>query len=105
MKKWIVQFLFRQKYRFDLGIQLLVFVNFAMMCATMLKVFGIRGYWMLPLIVLAFFTVWGMGWFLDVVVKMQRKTEWQATQRSYTWQRFEENFAKLDEILKRLEEK
>ena len=105
MKKWLVNFVFSQKYRFDLGLQLLVFVNFAMMCATMLKVFQIRGYWMLPLIVIAFIAVWVVGYILDKYVNMQRHTEQQSVVRSYSWELILKSQQDIRDIKKMLEGK
>lgn len=103
MKQWFVNFIFNQKYRFDLGLQLLVFINFAMMAITMLKVLGISGWYAIPFIPIAFFSVWGMGYVLDKHVRMQRHIEQQSAERSYTWEEFQKQFKKIDEILKRLD--
>jgi uncharacterized membrane-anchored protein YitT (DUF2179 family) len=105
VKRKIVDFLFNAKYRFDLGLQLLVFINFSMMCATTLKVFGIRGWFVLPLIVLAFLLVWLMGYVLDKYIRMQRKTEQQSMERSYAWELHRENIENVKEILSILKNK
>jgi hypothetical protein len=75
------------------------------MCATFLKVFGIRGYWMIPLIVVSFFAVWVVGYILDKYVNMQRHTEQQAVGRSYSWELILKSQQDIRDIKKLLEEK
>ena len=99
---------YSQKYRFDLGLQLLTFVNFALLVITASQT--LKAYFGIPKITdllviaipLAFIGVWVVGYFLDTVVKQQQQTEEEYSKRSVLWQKnFEQQKQILDE-LKRL---
>jgi hypothetical protein len=94
MRDKILKWFFKQQYRFGLAMQLMVFINFAMMSATTFKVFGFRGYWMFLFVPCAFALVWLFGLFLDKYIKMQEYTEKQLADRGYN----------IREILKQFEE-
>ena len=53
---------------------------------------------MFPLIVVAFFAVWFAGYVLDKYVRIQRKQEQQAMDRSYQWELFYKLFKDVEEI-------
>ena len=92
-------FLFAQKYRFDQGLQFLVFVNFALLILTAsdkLKViFGLNRISEVAalMVVLGFVGTWAFGLFLDKIVHSQQSTESETLKRSLLWQR---NFAELE---------
>ncbi|MGC8851124.1 MAG: hypothetical protein ACP5O3_02725 [Candidatus Micrarchaeia archaeon] len=94
-------FFFTQKYRFDLGLQFLVFVNFALLILTAsdkLKVFlGLEhvSEVITVMIPLGFVGAWAFGYFLDRVVKSPQTAEREALKRSVAWQ---ELFKRLNEI-------
>ncbi|MEW5955540.1 MAG: hypothetical protein AB1626_03320 [Candidatus Micrarchaeota archaeon] len=94
-------FFFAQKYRFDLGLQFLVFLNFALLILTASdKLKAILGLGhisevMLVLLPLGFVGAWAFGWFLDRVVHSPQTSERETVKRSLVWK---QNFQKLDEI-------
>lgn len=96
---------YSQKYRFDLGLQLLTFVNFALLVITasqtLKSFFGIGKITDLLIISLplAFIGVWIVGYFLDTVVKQQQQTEEEYSKRSILWQK---NFEQQKQILTEL---
>lgn len=76
-------------------------LNFALMSATTLKVFGFRGYWMFALIPLAFLVVWTVGYFFDRA-KVSRANEEQSLNRSIAWEWRLKDREMLKEILREL---
>ena len=93
-------FVFRQKYRFDLGLQFLVFVNFALLVITagdkLRQLFGWKtSESLLLLLPLAFIATWGFGYFLDKVVRSPQAQERQSISRSEAWNKL---YRKLDRI-------
>lgn len=98
---------YAQKYRFDLGIQFLVFINFALLVVTAsdkLKPFlGIEntGWLVVILIPSAFVGVFVFGYFLDVLVKQQQRQEIESGKRSVLWQ---QNFREQAQILQAISE-
>lgn len=84
-------FFFAQKYRFDLGIQFLVFVNFALLVVTasdkLKQTFGIphTSDLLLVAIPLAFVGVWLVGYVLDRFVKSPQTYEREYLRRSPAW--------------------
>ena len=89
LREWF----FAQKYRFDLGLQFLVFVNFALLIITasekLKAVFGLEHITelLMVLLPLGFFGAWGFGWFMDSVVKAQTQAEFESGKRSPLWQK------------------
>lgn len=98
---------FAQKYRFDLGIQFLTFVNFALLVVTasdkLQQFLGIKhtGELLLALIPLAFLGVWVFGYFMDKTVKMQAQAEEQLGRRSPLWGK---TFDELEAVRKDLKD-
>jgi len=94
-------FFFAQKYRFDLGLQFLVFLNFALLILTasdkLKAILGLEhiSEVMILLLPLGFIGAWAFGWFLDRVVHSPQTAERESVKRSLVWQ---ENFRKLDGI-------
>jgi len=80
-KKSIIHFLVTQQFRFQLGISMLVFINFALLSITasehiqkFVNKFGVSvdiysaiGY----IIIFAFFMTWLLGYIMDRVIKYQ----------------------------------
>lgn len=97
-------FFFRQKYRFDLGLQFLVFLNFALLVVTasdkLRQYFGLKASEsLLILLPAAFVATWLFGFFLDKVVKSPQAQERQSLERSHAWKRL---YRKLDSIEEKL---
>ncbi len=98
---------YAQKYRFDQGIQFLVFLNFALLVVTasdkLKAFFGIDNTPMLVvgLILLAFVGVFVFGYVLDRFVRQQQRQEIEAGKRSYLWQK---TFANEEKIMGQIEE-
>ena len=96
-----------QKYRFDMGMAFMVFVNFTLLIITAsdkLKLYfnvGNTGGLLMIGIPLAFFSVWAFGYFLDKTVKMQYHYEQVSAQRSPLWNTL---FNKLDILEKEIRE-
>lgn len=98
---------FKQKYRFDLGLQFLVFVNFALLVITasdkLRQYFGFRASESLIIFLpAAFIATWLFGYFLDKVVKSPQAQERQNIARSEAWNKL---YKKLDEIEKKVDKK
>ena len=84
--------LWAQKYRFQLGQQWLVFVNFALLLVAVSKSMDLRaGPILLVAVPFGFVAMWAWGWFLDVVVKQAQMDEREAIRRSPAMQLHEEN--------------
>lgn len=98
---------YAQKYRFDQGIQFLVFLNFALLVVTasdkLKAFFGIDNTPMLVagMILAGFVGVFVFGYFLDRFVRQQQRQEMEMGRRSYLWQK---TFANEEQILKELAE-
>ncbi len=91
---------FREKYRFDQGNSFLVFVNFALLIATLVNQnngpkSNIKYY-----VIFGLFGTWFLGYILDRVVKVQDIQERVILKRSPIWQ---ENFSHHDEQNRKLE--
>ena len=99
------EFFFRQKYRFDLGLQFLVFVNFALLIITasdkIKSVFNLKTTDLVVLLLpLAFIGTWLFGYILDNFVKSPQAQERQAVGRSEAWNKL---YRKLDEIERKID--
>jgi len=91
---------FSQKYRFDLGNQFMIFLNFTLLVLTagdkLKKLMGIQYDWVLILFVpVGFLGMWAFGFFLDKVVRAPQMSERQGYARSELWQKL---FEQLDRI-------
>ena len=96
--------LWNQKYRFQLGQQWLVFVNFALLLITVAKSLGLKaGPVLLIAIPCGFLGMWLWGFFLDVVVKQGQNDEREALKRSPAWRLHQENNRLLKGIKEELE--
>jgi len=73
------------------------------MSATLLKVYGIRGYWIFLLIPFAFLAVWCVGYLFDRA-QVSRANEEQALNRSIAWEWRLRDRKMLEEIQKLLKE-
>ena len=102
------QFFFAQKYRFDLGLQFMVFVNFVLLVITasdkLKQWLGIERISELVLLFIpaAFVGTLLFGYFLDKIVKMQTQTEEQYGQRSPLWRKTFEELAAIRSDLREL---
>jgi hypothetical protein len=98
---------FREKYRFDQGNAFLVFVNFSLLVASLVKQSGGDSNIIKYYVIGGLFGTWFLGYFLDRVVRVQEIQEKVILKRSPIWQ---ENFSrhdghndKLEELIDRLE--
>lgn len=92
---------FAQKYRFDLGLQFLVFLNFALLILTasdkLKALLGLEhiSEVVIVMIPLGFVGAWAFGYFLDKIAHSPQTSERETLKRSVAWQ---ENFEKLDRL-------
>lgn len=86
---------FREKYRFDQGNAFLVFVNFALLVATLVNQSGGDRSNTKFYIISGLIATWLLGYVLDRVVRVQDAQERVALKRSPIWQ---ENFQRHDQI-------
>ncbi|MFA5927745.1 MAG: hypothetical protein WC838_00370 [Candidatus Margulisiibacteriota bacterium] len=98
-------FLIRQKTRFDLGIQFLTFLNFALLvmaASDKIKIFIPMQTRLLVVafVPLAFFGVWAFGHFLEKVVKFPQQSDRMRAELSPTNKLTQD---KLDRIIELLE--
>ena len=91
---------FREKYRFDQGNAFLIFVNFALLVATLVTRSGGGGSNVTYFILIGLAGTWFLGYFLDRFVKIQDIQEKTVLQRSPIWK---ENFSDHDEQSEKLE--
>lgn len=97
--KW---FLLGQKYRFDMGHQFLVIVNFALLIITAsdkLRYYtNIPRTWLLLVIMIpsGFLGVWLFGCFLDKVVKYQQAYTLESVKRDPFWEQDRAFFRKIE---------
>ncbi len=99
-------FFVEQKYRFDLGTQFLVYVNFSLLIITasdkIKSIIPFRIHELLIILVpLAFIGTWIFGYFLDRVVKYPQTQSRTAEKRSPIWK---DTHTKLDRIIELMEE-
>ena len=98
---------FREKYRFDQGNSFLVFVNFALLVATLIKQGGGNSGNIKYYVIFGLLGTWFLGYFLDRVVKIQDIQEKVVLKRSPIWkenfQRHDNHNEKLEELIARLE--
>jgi hypothetical protein len=101
------EFLFAQKYRFDLGQSFLVIVNFALLIITasdkLQIIFGIGRLRSLVILIVpvGFLAVWLFGYFMDKVVRAAQMAERQSMRRSEAWGKHN---AQMDRIEKEIAE-
>jgi len=73
---------FSQKYRFDLGLQVMTIVNFALLVLTFRKSYGLP-LWVVPLAFpLVIGAIWLVGYAMDRLGKVQEKSEEIVIERS-----------------------
>lgn len=102
---------FAQKYRFDLGMQFMAFINFALLIVASsdkLKIWtGIDDTRTLILLAVpgAFVLVWLLGFILDVLVKYQYMQETVAVKRSPLWNKVFDGIEQLDEKMNEMYKK
>lgn len=101
------EFFFKQKYRFDLGLQFLVFINFALLIITasdkIRTILNLKTTELiLILLPLAFIGTWLFGYFLDRVVKSPQAQERQSIGRSEAWNKL---YRRLDEIERKIDKR
>ncbi len=98
---------FREKYRFDQGNAFLVFVNFALLVASLVRqsngnVDSIKYY-----VIAGLFGTWFLGYILDRVVRVQEIQEKVILKRSPIWkenfQHHDDHNEKLGQLVERLE--
>jgi hypothetical protein len=95
-----VNFVVRQKYRYDLAASYLALVNFALLIVAVSDKISthihIRPMVVIPALILgAFLILWLTGYFLDVVAHTPHKLDLEQASRSPTWGRL---FKQLDRI-------
>lgn len=96
-----IEYIFKQKYRFDIGLTFLTFLNFTLLVITasekLKSIFGIEriSELIIILVPLAFFGVWFLGYFMDRFVHFHARTEQEYSKRSYVWRK---NFDELNAI-------
>lgn len=86
---------FREKYRFDQGNAFLVFVNFALLVASLVRQSGGDSSLIKQYVIAGLFLTWFLGYLLDRVVKVQDAQERIALKRSPIWQK---NFERHDNL-------
>ena len=98
---------FREKYRFDQGNAFLVFVNFGLLVASLVRQGGGDSSDIKKYVILGLFSTWFLGYFLDRVIKVQDAQERISLKRSPIWR---ENFehhdelgSKMDMLIKKIE--
>ena len=98
---------FREKYRFDQGNAFLVFVNFALLVASLVNQNHGNNSFIKYYVVGGLLGTWFLGYFLDRVVRVQDIQEKVYLKRSPIWK---ENFyhhevqdKKLEKLIKKLE--
>lgn len=98
---------FREKYRFDQGNAFLVFVNFALLVASLVRQSGGDSASIKHYVIAGLFLTWFLGYLLDRVVKVQDAQERIALKRSPIWQKnFERHDnldLKIDQLLKKVD--
>lgn len=106
--KW---FFIGQKYRFDLGQQFLVFVNFTLLLITAsdkLRYYtNIPRTWILVAVAvpLGFLGMWLFGLFLDKVVRYAQAVNLEAAKRNPLWEEQMEVLRRIEGRLELLEKK
>jgi hypothetical protein len=110
LKDGLTQFrhnFFREKYRFDQGNAFLVFVNFALLVATLVNQSNGNSDHIKYYVLAGLFGTWFLGYILDKVVRVQDIQERVILKRSPIWK---ENFdrhdghnEKLENLINRLE--
>lgn len=104
--KW---FFFQQKYRFDLGHQFLVFVNFSLLviaASDKLRYYtGVPRTWMLIVaaIPLGFLGMWLLGYFLDSVVRYGQAYTLEVAKRNPVAEENRERLTRIEELLRQLQ--
>jgi len=103
---------FREKYRFDQGNAFLVFLNFSLLVATLIRQYEFDTSYIKYFIALGLIMTWFLGYILDNVVKVQEIQEKILLKRSPIWQeafsyhnRHEKRLEKLTEKLERIEKR
>lgn len=100
--KW---FFFNQKYRFDLGHQFLVFLNFTLLviaASDKLRAYtNVSRTWMLVLIAVpsAFAGVWLFGLFLDKVIRYGQAYTLESSKRNPLWDEQKQMLARIEASL------
>jgi hypothetical protein len=98
---------FREKYRFDQGNAFLVFVNFALLVASLVNQNHGNGNLVKYYVAAGLIGTWLLGYFLDKVVRVQDIQEKVYLKRSPIWQenfsRHDDHDQKLIQLIKKLE--
>ena len=101
-KSWLSKarkIFFREKYRFDQGNAFLVFINFALLVASLVNQNNGNGNLIKYYVATGLLGTWLLGYFLDRVVRVQDIQEKVYLKRSPIWQ---ENFSRHDDHNKKL---
>ena len=106
----ILDFIYAQKFRFELGKELFPLVNFALLVVTAsaaLKVaLGIPAWLFVPVLIVVVFTgVWAFGWFLDSKLKSRQRDNLEQLKRSPFYEEAKESWAEIISRLERIEAK
>ncbi len=110
MSKW-KWFLLNQKYRFDLGHQFFVFLNFTLLviaASDKLRYYtNIPRTWMLVAVIVpfAFLAVWLFGFFLDKIVRYSETYNQLATRRNPHANEQLERLKRIESMLENLRTK
>jgi hypothetical protein len=98
---------FREKYRFDQGNAFLVFVNFALLVATLINQNGGNQDYIKYYVAGGLLATWFLGYILDKVVQVQDIQERVILKRSPIWKqnfaRHDDHEEKLSTLIKKLE--
>ena len=109
MKKKIITFIVKQKFRFDLAMTLMTFINFALLAVTAsssiqafltkiginFNLYSVVGY----IILISFGLVWLCGYILDKVVNYQEEMATQLNIRNKEFMELLEQLKKMDKII------
>ena len=99
--KRIRVWIFRQKFRFDLGMSFLSIVNFALLVlATKSKILVIESIPTVAIVIAAVLLLWLFGFILDHYVKSAQMSDREGVARSLTWQ---EHIAQMNRIENKLD--
>ena len=100
--KKVREWFFKQKYRFDIGLQFMVFLNFTLLVVTasdkLKQIIPIDTRYLLVILVpSAFIGMWLFGYILDKFVKSQHFAESEYYERSPLWKGLYERLDRIEQ--------
>lgn len=96
---------FREKYRYDQGNAFLVFINFALLVASLVSQYGGHSEMIKYYVIAGLLATWFLGWILDRVIKVQDAQERISLKRSPIWKENFQHHENLDHRLQEIERK